>query len=229
MHFTASTTLIGLALWSSTASAVCTGWDQDHFSIDDGSRFSTHFSQTVDVMQCPADSQSSCQFDRKSYDITAERALESGVRSLDLPEDEADAIFKLVQRAFNKELNSNKTWEFKTIETNVSTESTNILGTDSIILEVKPGENKSLEWTSFYAYSFGMLSGCTNETLNNMTVMAATPYLDKEPRLNNRTVLAGTWGSVVPHDDDNDSGASSFKVGATSAWVVAIMVAAYMF
>ncbi|KAJ3560762.1 hypothetical protein NPX13_g9193 [Xylaria arbuscula] len=232
MHSTISTVLTGLALWSGTTSAVCTGWDQTNRNIDDGSAFSTSQSQVVDNLLCPADSQSSCHFDRKSYDITAERILyNSNIRSLDLPKDEADAIFQLAQDGFNEETPKLRPkWEFKTIKTKVSTESTNILYYDSPILEVKPGLNKSLLWTSFYGYSAGVLSGCTNETLNNMTITAATPYLQKEPRLNNQTVLAGTWGSVAPiDDDDDDSGVSSLKSGALFVWITATMVAAYIF
>ncbi|KAI0509182.1 hypothetical protein F5B22DRAFT_617985 [Xylaria bambusicola] len=232
MHYTTtSTTLIGLALWSSAASAVCTGWDHDRIVIDDAYGFSNHQTQALDNMICPADSQSSCHFSPRTYDITAERTLESGIHTLDLPEDETDAIFKLAQDAFNEDVK--EPWEFKTIKTNVSSE----VEAGTIILEVKPGINKTLLWTSFYGYSIGVLSGCTNETLNNMTVMAGTPHFQKEPRLNNRTVLAGTWGASWPNDDDNaeddddddDSGASPLKSGTTAVWVIATMALAYFF
>ncbi|KAI1847534.1 hypothetical protein JX266_006386 [Neoarthrinium moseri] len=223
--------LLAIALLGCTVGATCTGWKHDRISLDDGSQFSNHYSVFLDQLACPINATEDCQFARRSYDITAERDLvNGGGRSLDLPSDEAEAIFRLAQDSFNKEINRGNTKntttlkEFITRNATVSTQSLQILGEDSIILQVEPGTNETLLWTSFYMYSTGTLDGCTNETLNNMTITAAAPYLTQEPRLNNLTVLAGTWAAAgTKISDDKTNGVASLVKGSfdnTIPWIV---------
>lgn len=212
--------LLAIGLLGDAATAVCTNWTQDTYSVDDASSFSTTYSIPVDVLVCPSDATANCYFNQQSYDITDKRELRADnmISPLVLPDDEMEAIFQLAQDGFNQEIPKNPR-EF--IDRNGTVTSTT-LDEDSIILEVQPGKNKTLLWVSFHLYSTGVLSGCTNETLNNLTVMATSPYLTQDKQRNNMTVLAGGWASVSSNatnstqDGDDESGAGSLRTSIGS-------------
>ncbi|KAL7626547.1 hypothetical protein AAE478_003319 [Parahypoxylon ruwenzoriense] len=217
--------LMGIAMLAGTAAAVCSSWDPENSRMDTPSGFSNIYTQEVDQMVCPADSDEDCHFDRKSYDITAERdLLNDGGLPLDLnDQEELDAIFKLAADVFNKAIPGGNTTEPREFITRKATVNTGSLMANSGILEVEPAINKSLVWTSYYAYSTGILSGCSNETLNNKKVTAAAPYLvrDENEDQNDQTVLAGGWGSVfyniTERDNNKNEGLSLMKRSTSSA------------
>ncbi|KAI4593432.1 hypothetical protein KJ359_009322 [Pestalotiopsis sp. 9143b] len=171
-------------------------------------------------------SKEDCQMESKgSYDITASRDLtKSGDVDLQLSDEESDAIFNLARDAYNSAFNrvgmnvTNAT--FETIQTTVSFD-----GQDSSYSSyrtVEPGTNKTLYWTAFYQYSVGTLNGCTNDTLNNMTVTAAAPYYTKDD--DNRTVIAGSW-SASWHNTTESLATSTYQRSSMNAYSTALLSA----
>lgn len=238
---------MGFAALAGTTTAVCTNWEQGRAHIDDGGSFSNHYTKSVDQLTCPASSDDDCEFAPKYYDFTAERDLlgAGGLPLGDLPEDELEAIFQLAADGFAQEFpasngsngSTNSTVEFKTLTTTLSTQDL----PDSVdqVLEVDPAVNKTLTWTSYYVYSTGTLSGCSNETLNNVTVTAAAPYFTQDGSRNNQAVLAGGWGSISSNitgqqqgqDDAQGAAMSLVKRSAGTAisgLVVVTMVLAFV-
>ncbi|KAK6069397.1 hypothetical protein SCUP234_10709 [Seiridium cupressi] len=221
--------LVGITLLAGSVAAVCTNWTQERTNMDTGSDFSAHESPLVDQLACPADSDSNCYFTRKSYTITAERELLSeGGFPLGLPEDEADAIFQLAQDGYNNATTSriSNTTVYREFVTRTGTVTTMYAGATDLILQVKPAYSATLEYTPFLLYSWGTLSGCSNETLNNATIMATAPYLAVDEHQGNQTVIAGTWGSSAYNmtEDDKENGVASFVQRSTSSAIAGLMV-----
>lgn len=193
---------------SGYASAICTGWAPYGAMSDEPRTFSNNYAQVVDQLVCPANAIQDCDMGQKSYNITAARDLyTAGEVRLGLSTEEADAIFKLGQAAYDVETQSNVSSNFITLNATVSTTSN-----DSIVTTVEPGTNNTLLWNTFYKYSRGTLSGCSNDTLNNMMVIAAAPYQTLDQ--NNQTVLAGGWMSVSLNTNGTSGDATSAAVSA---------------
>jgi hypothetical protein len=186
--------LLGTAVLGDVAAAVCTNWTQGRVLVDGTNGFANTYSIPVDSVVCSANATKDCYFTRQDYEVTDKRDLFVTVNMdpLGLSDEETDAIFKLAQDGFNNEVTQQR--EFITRNGTVTTTT---LSESSRILQAKPGKNVTLFWTSYHLYSTGTLSGCSNETLNNMTVTATAPYLAQDEDQNNKTVLAGSWGSVA--------------------------------
>ncbi|KAI0127560.1 hypothetical protein BJ170DRAFT_625965, partial [Xylariales sp. AK1849] len=223
--------LVGIALLAGRAAAVCIGWEQKSESIQTAYSYSSRDTQVVDQLACPADAKADCLFDRKSYDITIDRHIVGDVFGtwLDLPDEEADGIFKLAQDGFNKAIkaiyrdddNRNQSYDFITRKATVTT---SYLLSDDSILEVEPAINKSLAWVPFSIYSTGVLSNCSNGTLNDWTVTATASYLKQDKALNNMTVMAGTWAASSSNATDQPNGAPSLVKRSTSSVIAGLMV-----
>ncbi|KAH9907278.1 hypothetical protein F4778DRAFT_529575 [Xylariomycetidae sp. FL2044] len=222
--------LLSVLVFSGVASAVCTGWEQERIYMDTSSTFSnTHF-QTVDTKACALSAEEPCRFDRKAYALTAPRSLtRSGDQELTgLSAEDSDAIWRLAEDGWNREASDDgrrnaTAVKFETLEGEMSTAT---LDQNSVILEIEPGQNKTLMYTFFYRTTRGTLSGCTNETLNNLSVTAAAPYLTQDARLGNQTIIAGTWSAAsLKLTADEGSGVTSLVDRSFSAAVSTVVVA----
>lgn len=190
------------SLLADIAAAVCTNWTQ--VGVDINGDILRHYIP-VDVLLCPSDAKEICYFNQKSYDITDKRELLSSdlLSSLAFTDEDTEVIFKLAQDGFNEKVPESPR-EF--VDRN-GTVTTTTLDKDAIALRAEPGMNTTLMWFSFRLYSTGILSGCTNETLNNLTITATSSYLTEDEE------MAGVWGSISKnvtnpngtHDDDSKS------------------------
>ena len=203
--------LLAFAHMRDVVDAYCTSWTDgrtDVHSFEWG--WSTRYKQSVETIECPPGTQH-CRFAaEKIYNITVERDLYTTVdMPLIVPDEEKDAIFQLAQAFFNR--GKNVSHDFMTIRTNVSSATSYV---PPSFLDIPPAIRKSLNWNSFYLYSTGVLGGCSNESLNGMTVTAATPYYTKSVYRANQTVLAGSWstGSFNTTRDEETSGAGSLII-----------------
>lgn len=226
-HHPALNVFVGITLLTGAAAAVCTNFTLDHTYEEDPNTFDGSNVVLVDQLVCPSDSKYNCNFTKTSYEITVNRTLQkSGEIDLGLSDEESDAIFKLAQDAFNDDMEDlpNETAKnFTSLTRNVTTTT---IKQGSPILSVEPGKNQTLEFYPMFAYAYGRLENCTNDTLNDLFVTVGTPYLTRDSRLNNETVLAGDWSSSTDNITDT-SGAMSLvnaPTGGILSWVVAATV-----
>ncbi|KAK7949032.1 uncharacterized protein PG986_009918 [Apiospora aurea] len=235
-----------VAVLSGTAAAVCTKWEQGDTSQESmNNGFSTDHGQVFERLACPAGAKSPCPFEQKPHHIVVKPDISSSVPKGREPlgltsQDETDAIVRLAQDGYNKAVSSNRRLQQKMNVTNTGP-SQEVVG-EFRTLEatihpflfaisdrtVEPGSSATLNWLPFFRYSTGVLSGCSNETLNGRRVTVGAPYLSKEARTNGSSI-AGTWtkGSVTEaNHDDKKSGASGLGKGSMRGVTLGCSVAA---
>lgn len=209
--------LLGVLILVDTTAAVCTNWThrpnrRGHWSV----RVYGYDDRTVDTLVCPADAGNDCDFSQRAYDfnITVKpgiytRNSEDGFSRLEplvLPDEEADAIFEMAEDGFNREESrrDRRHLDFATIEGPLPTPPRKCL-------KVRAGYTARLHFTPVLVLSRGTLGGCSNETLNNLTVTAATSEF-LYGGWDRPIVIAGAWGAVptwtphAGHEGDEDDG-----------------------
>ncbi|ETS88159.1 hypothetical protein PFICI_01987 [Pestalotiopsis fici W106-1] len=217
--------LLALTLVSSQADAICTNFTDTTFSADTGGSYQTGNGVYVNSLACPSSEKQSCSMANvTSYDITVPRKLLHSGDPLGLSEEESDAIFEMAKDAYNDAYYSNssnnhfKNASFETIQTRVDFDGQD--PANSIFSTVEPGTNKTLIWGGLYQYAAGTLGGCTNDTLNNMRVVAQGPYYTTDK--NNRTVVAGSWQASW-HNITESMAASTFRASSISTYSTATL------
>ncbi|KAK8039841.1 hypothetical protein PG993_008252 [Apiospora rasikravindrae] len=216
------------AVLSGTAAAVCTKWEQGDTSQESmNTGFSTDHGQNPHHIVVNPD----------VYTTTGGAARD---RLMLASQEETDAIVKLAQDGYNKAVNNNRrlqqkknvtttgpeqdaVGEFKTLEATIHPFLFALSDRT-----VEPGSSATLNWLPFFRYSTGVLSGCSNETLDGRRVTVGAPYLAKEAR-KNASSIAGTWtkGSVTEaNDDDRRNRASALGKGGIGGAVLGCALAA---
>ncbi|KAK7920298.1 hypothetical protein PG985_008320 [Apiospora marii] len=97
---------------------------------------------------------------------------------------------------------------------------------------VEPGSGAKLKWKSFWRTSTGVLSGCSNETLNGLRVTIGGPYLTINENTNS-TTIAGTWAksksvAVGPKNDGASLRGMGGLGGAVLGCAVAVLISSFM-
>jgi hypothetical protein len=204
---------LGIIVLGDFAAAICINWTQESARIDNDSNRNSFWAIYVEALACPADAEFDCHFTPKPYHVTDKRGFYSATdfETPVLSEEEMDDIFQLAQDGFNSKFPEAEPREFITRNGTVST----AVDWDDDwlhdgLLVVEPGWEDTLQWISYRMYSIGTLDGCSNEALNNMSVVAHAPYLRRDPHQGNRIVLAGHWSkfgtrTLLPSTDNSSS------------------------
>lgn len=88
--------------------------------------------------------------------------------------------------------------------------------------------NRSLEFIPYMRYSFGVLGGCSNASLNGVSVRAASSYLMNDTL--NHTVVAGGWGAfTVNITKDGNSAAGTVRSGGMTGAFVGLLAVIFAF
>ncbi|KAK8093724.1 hypothetical protein PG997_000409 [Apiospora hydei] len=226
-----------VAVLSGTAAAVCTKWEQGDTSQESmNNGFSTDHGQVLERLDCPADAKSPCPFEQKPRHIVVKPEISSIVPTGREPlvlasQEETDAIVRLAQDGYNRAVSNNRRLQQKMNTTTAGPKQEATIRPFLFAISdrtVEPGNSATLNWLPFFRYSTGVLSGCSNETLNGRRVTVGAPYLAREARTNGSSI-AGTWtkGSVTDEkDDDAKSGASGLGKGSLGGVVLGCSVAA---
>jgi hypothetical protein len=125
---------------------------------------SDHPAIALDHLSCPSSSKETCVFQRRTYQITVPARLNISASAVD-----NTSILTLASEAST----FNDTHPLF-IDRNISVGTTDI---GNLFVEVKPGENGTLEWVPYLLHAVGTLEGCSNKSLNGMVVEATAPYL----------------------------------------------------
>lgn len=200
-------------------SADCTNFTDIRWQSDSAYSFSNEYEQIVEILACPLADNKTCMFTRQTYDITIPRELNISASSADV-----DNIFYLASQAYGAWPANYTRDPFITRNTTVSTLNSRVVS-DSL-LEVAPGKNKSLVWIPYMRYSFGILGGCSNTSLDGVGVRAAAPYLTNDT--NNNTVVAGSWGASISNITGKNA-AGSLKGNGINAVFVGLVAALFAF
>lgn len=213
--------LLASALMLRHVGAVCTNWTVISNGYDDARSFSTIHSIPVVHRACPYHGPEKCSLDEAdSYDINAIRDIYMATKLLQLPEKESSAIFNLARDAYNSDFAGSPNFVNATFESIIKT----TVYPDKFFRDnywlVEQGLNKTLFWTAYYQWSVGTLSGCTNNTLNNKTIIAAAPYYTLGD--DNRTVIAGSW-SVSWSNTTISTAAPMFRGSSVNTYSTALL------
>ncbi|KAH8662554.1 hypothetical protein BX600DRAFT_551281 [Xylariales sp. PMI_506] len=196
--------LLGAVLLAQLSAAVCTNWTETDTNIDTGTQFTNHFAHYVDQLACPEDGKD-CSISSHLVNILIKPEVDDGnLQSLNLPQDEIDAIVPMAKAGYIAEWNTLNGFNASTVTFTPLTANLSTGSAGPPFLDVEPGKNKTLYWVSFMMYSYGTLNSCTNESLNGMSVAVVAPYLHLDS--NNNTVVAGSWYAVM--DNITTSGTS---------------------
>ena len=244
------------------AAAVCTKWKQEGTSQEDMTHgYSGDHEIPLEQLACPADAAAPCPFDESSphrIEVAPDMyAHTHGIERLTLASDaETAAILQLAQDGFRAQAADDSDsapvadFRFQTLRETVypfrnvrhadhdraaGEPQQTVPYTDSD-RTVEPGSVAKLKWKSFWRTSTGVLSGCTNETLNGLHVVVGGPYLTMN-EFTNSTSIAGTWAkgkasAAGPSSDKRNEASPLGKKGLGNAvfgCAVAALVSSFMF
>lgn len=102
---------------------------------------------------------------------------------------------------------------------------------------MEAGKWPELRWSAYHVFSYGVLGGCTNETLNGKVVQVTAPYSGPKQNATQTRLLDGQWRknsdnltteddpekSKDASEDDPESDAALLGTGSLfggSAWEV---------
>ncbi|KAK8045941.1 hypothetical protein PG996_014005 [Apiospora saccharicola] len=211
----------------------------------------------VERLECPAEGGKPCRLPGpKEYHITVRPYIAFSATTVhggeydahDLADDEAEAIYRLVEKEYNdyeaaNPRNKNGTnsvtrdsrrIQFVPLSGLVSTaELTRSDDDDDDWFEVEAGKWAELGWNAYHAYALGVLGGCTNESLNDKVAQVAAPYAGQKQNATQLRLLDGQWMQTSDNltserdepersKDDPESGAAMLAMGlfGESAWEV---------
>jgi hypothetical protein len=218
-------TVVPTILLLSQISAECTNWTSTFWGADSQSSFTPSKSIILDIQYC--DGTENCYIPAKTYDIIAPRTLNISVSPVD-----EENIFTLARTGYYGRGNSSLGPMFTTLDTTI----TPIPAIDNVFLRIRPGFNHTLGFQPYMRKSHGLLSGCSNASLEGVGVEAMTPYMvnatmrtDYQQRVVNGSVVAGmliaTSNNVTKDKEDKKSAGERIDASLWSAKLLGVAVA----
>ncbi|KAK8137148.1 hypothetical protein PG984_005088 [Apiospora sp. TS-2023a] len=199
------------------ALAVCSKWEGEKYSSSDPRDMLNDDTHIVERLECPGPVEGGkpCRLPGpKEYHITVRPYIALAATTVhggeynahDIADDEAEAIYRLVEKAYNEHeaadpRNKNGTnnsvtrdgrrIQFGPLSGLVST--AELTRPDDDWFEVEAGKWAELGWSAYHAYAYGVLGGCDNETLNGKVAQVAAPYSGPKQNATQRRLLDGQW------------------------------------
>ncbi|KAK7911496.1 hypothetical protein PG985_013977 [Apiospora marii] len=228
---------IAIVASATQALAVCTKWEAKRHTLTNAYDILSDDPHAVERIECPAGGEPCRIPGPKEYNITVRPYIEltSGTvhggeyDAREIADEEADAIYSLVEQDYNDYEESGKgsngtnsvtpgrRIRFAPLSGLVSSAELVEPGNDTSYFEVEPGKWAELEWAAFHVYAYGVLGGCDNATLNGKNVNVAAPYSGPGQNATQTRLLDGRWNkfwdNLTSESEEPESGAATFGVG----------------